>query len=95
MRFGHIEIFPKILLSQGFYLKILGFELVEIQHEKFVWMKYCGTEFLLRPGKNELKVNQYKDSNTGIVLYTNDLEKKKRNDLQGLEFREQTARMNV
>lgn len=89
MRFGHIEIFAEDpLKSKDFYIKILGFELVEIQHDKFVWMKYCGMEFLLRPGKNELKVSQYKDSNTGIVLYTDDLEKSRSEMIsKGLAFR--------
>lgn len=89
MRFGHIEIFAEDpLKSKDFYEKILGFELIEIQHGKFVWMKYSGMEFLLRPGMNDLKVSQYKDSNTGIVLYTDDLEKS-RNELisRGLVFR--------
>ncbi|MBL8006310.1 MAG: VOC family protein [Ignavibacteria bacterium] len=89
MKFGHIEIFVKDPLKiKEFYEKILGFEIVAVQQEKFVWMKLGENEILLRPGKNNLKAKEYEDSNTGFVLYTSDLVKTK-NELagRGLEFR--------
>lgn len=45
---GHIEIFvkePKISLE--FYTSILGFELVEIQQEKFIWLSSGNYTLLL------------------------------------------------
>ncbi|MBK8549676.1 MAG: VOC family protein [Ignavibacteria bacterium] len=89
MKFGHIEIFVKDpLRAKEFYENILGFELVEVQNEKFVWLKLGENLFLLRPGKNDLSANEYRNSNTGFVLYTDDL-KKTRNELieRGLEFK--------
>ena len=89
MKIGHIEIFVKDpLRSKDFYEKILGFELIEVQADKFVWLKLGENLFLLRPGKNELKAKEYKDSNSGFVLYTGDIEMS-RNELisRGLEFK--------
>lgn len=89
MKLGHIEIFVKDpLRAKDFYEKILGFELVEVQNEKFVWMKLGENLILLRPGKNDLKANEYRNSNTGFVLYTADL-KKTKDELneRGLEFK--------
>ncbi|MDQ3021460.1 MAG: VOC family protein [Bacteroidota bacterium] len=78
MKFGHIEIFVKEPLnSKEFYEKILGFELIEFQHEKFVWLKLGENQILLRPGGNNYQSSEYKDSNSGIVLYTENLEKTK------------------
>lgn len=77
-RFGHIEIFSvDPLKAKGFYENILGFELVEVQAETFVWLKHGNNLFLIRPGKNALESHEYKDSNTGVVLYTDDLKKTK------------------
>lgn len=89
MKIGHIEIFVKDpLRSKDFYEKILGFELVEVQGDKFVWLKLGDYLFLLRPGKNDLKVNEYKDSNLGFVLYTDDIETtRKELTSKGLEFK--------
>lgn len=86
---GHTEIFVKDpLRSKEFYEKVLGFELVEVQNEKFVWLKSGDKLFLLRPGKNDLQVNEYKNSNTGLVFYTEHLQNT-RDDLisRGLEFK--------
>lgn len=78
MKIGHIEIFVKDpLRSKSFYNDILGFETIEIQQEKFVWLKLNEKVILLRPGNNDLKVNEYKKTNSAMVLYTNDLDKTK------------------
>lgn len=89
IRYGHTEIFVKDpLRSKDFYENILGFELVEVQADKFVWLKLGEILFLLRPGSNELKANEYKDSNSGFVLYTDDIEKThKEFIMRGLEFK--------
>lgn len=88
MKFGHIEIFVNDpMASKEFYEKILGFNVEEIQHEKFIWLKLAETQILLRPGKNDLKTNEYKDSNLGIVIYTDDLLKTKTElEKRGLVF---------
>lgn len=89
IKLGHIEIFVKDpIKSIEFYEKILGFELTEIQHDKFVWLRSGNYEFLLGPGINNLNAKQYKDSNSGFVLYTDNLEKVKSELIsRGLEFR--------
>lgn len=89
MKIGHIEIFASDpLKSKDFYVNVLGFEIIEIQHDKFIWLKSGENIFLLRPGINNLQVNEYKFSNSGIVFYTNELEKTRRELInRGLEFR--------
>jgi len=83
MKIGHIEIFVKDpMVSKDFYEKILGFTVTEVQHEKYVWLKLGETQILLRPGKNDLKTNEYKDSKVGIVIYTDD-HSKTRSELEG------------
>ena len=89
IRFGHTEIFVREpLISKDFYEKILGFDLVEVQNDKFVWLRLGENLFLLRPGKNDLQVNEYRNSNSGFVLYTDDLEKTKSEFIsRGLKFK--------
>ena len=78
LKIGHTEIFVSDpVRSKEFYEKVLGFELVEVQGDKFVWLKSGENLFLLRPGKNDLQVNEYKLSNSGIVLYTDTLQETK------------------
>lgn len=89
LKFGHTEILVNDpVKSKEFYEEILCFELVEVQNEKFIWLKSGENLFLLRPGKNDLQVNEYRNSNTGLVLYTDDLNKTKKDlIIRGLEFR--------
>lgn len=91
MKLGHTEIFVKdTLKSKDFYINILGFELIEVQHEKFVWLKSGNSVFLLRPKKNSnrIEIDEYGKSKIGIVLYTENLDKTAE-DLKskGLEFK--------
>lgn len=73
--------------SKEFFEKILGFELVENQNDKFIWLKLGTSLILLRPGENNLITDEYKNSNTGFVLYTGDLENTKGDlILKGLKF---------
>jgi catechol 2,3-dioxygenase-like lactoylglutathione lyase family enzyme len=75
MKLGHIELFVRDpLKSRDFYEKVLGFELVAVQQERFVWLNLGTCEILLRPG-NPQSVPDYISSASGLVLYTDDLEK--------------------
>lgn len=89
MRFGHIEIFSSDpLKAKDFYVDVLGFEVEEIQHDKFVWLRMNDTVILLRPGNNVNKAGEYSSSNSGFVFYTDDPEKTG-NELikRGLKFK--------
>jgi catechol 2,3-dioxygenase-like lactoylglutathione lyase family enzyme len=89
MKIGHIEIFvtdpPK---AKDFYHDVLGFEEVEIQHEKFVWMKKDKFTILLRPGKKKDAAPDYQSARQGIVIYTDNLEKAEEElKAKGLKFK--------
>jgi catechol 2,3-dioxygenase-like lactoylglutathione lyase family enzyme len=76
MKIGHIELFVENpLKSKEFYVDILGFDLIEVQFDKFVWLQSGNIEILLRPGKNTMVVDEYIDSNAAIVIYTDNLDK--------------------
>lgn len=78
MKPGHIEIFVKNPLeARSFYTDVLGFELVSVQHDMFVWLKSDNLVVLLRPGKNKHEAENYQSANMAIVLYTEDLAKTK------------------
>ena len=75
LEFGHIEIFVKEpLKSKDFYIDILGFKLIEIQHDKFVWLKLGEKLILLRPGENSAKAATYQKANIAIVIYAGNVE---------------------
>jgi len=75
-KLGHLEIFVKEpLKAKDFYINMLGFELVEIQGEKFVWLKMGDSLILLRPGNSAIKSDTYQKTNIAMVIYTDDLEK--------------------
>lgn len=88
MKIGHLELFVKDpLKSKLFYETLLGFKVIDVQHELFVWMKKDNIEILLRPGKNDSDHKNYNESKSGIVFYTEDLEKTRDELLQkGLTF---------
>jgi catechol 2,3-dioxygenase-like lactoylglutathione lyase family enzyme len=72
-KLGHLEIFVKDpLKSKDFYIDVLGFELVDVQDDKFVWVKLGDSLLLLRPGKNCPKSDTYQDTNMAMVIYCND-----------------------
>ena len=89
MNLGHIEIFVKDpLKSKEFYKDVLGFTIEDIQKDKYVWLKKDETEILLRPRKNHLQIMNYKSTNIGLVLYTDDLNKTvKELTSRGLKFK--------
>ena len=74
-KLGHLEIFVRDpLKSKGFYTDVLGFELMEVQDEKFVWLKLGDSRLLLRPGKPQLESDRYQNANMAMVIYTSDPE---------------------
>lgn len=74
MKFGHIEVFVRDpMKSKTFFETVLGFEIVDVQQEQFVWLKINNIELLLRPGKNDTDYKNYNESKSGIVFYTDDL----------------------
>jgi catechol 2,3-dioxygenase-like lactoylglutathione lyase family enzyme len=90
VKFGHTEIFVKDpLKSKQFYTDILGFELVEIQQEKFVWLKSGDALILLRPSNiNRTAASEYALADKGFVIYTDNLaESASMMDKRGLEFK--------
>lgn len=88
-KLGHIELFvDDPLKSKDFYVDVLGFELVTIQENQFVWVKSGTKEILLRPGKSTIPTESYETNDTGLVLYTDDVEKTAQQLRErGLQFR--------
>jgi catechol 2,3-dioxygenase-like lactoylglutathione lyase family enzyme len=89
MKVGHIEVFVKDpLKAKDFYINVLGFDLVEIQHKKVVWLKLHDCVILLRPGKSKHTAETYQSANKALVFYTENLDKTvKELTSRGLEFR--------
>lgn len=89
MKLGHVEIFVREPLSaREFYEKVLGFEVIDVQAEQFVWLKSDGTHILLRPGGNAQQAESYSSASCGYVIYTDDLEDSvKLLESKGLKFR--------
>ena len=51
LKFGHIELFVRDPLNaRQFYEEVLGFEVVDVQGDAFVWLKIDAIEILLRRG---------------------------------------------
>lgn len=78
MRLGHVEIFVKNPLeSKKFYSDLLEFEVIDVQNDKFVWLKSGDSLILLRPSSYSAssETAEYKKSKTGIVIYTDNLGK--------------------
>jgi catechol 2,3-dioxygenase-like lactoylglutathione lyase family enzyme len=74
MRLGHIELFVRDpLVSLAFYHDVLGFDVVDVQQDTFVWLRSGDVELLLRPGTADGARSEYWQAPAGIVLYTNDL----------------------
>ena len=74
MKFGHFELFvTDPLTSLPFYRDMLGFDVVAVQAESFVWLKLGEQEVLLRPGRPLSSSPTYSNSRIGIVLYTHNL----------------------
>ncbi len=88
MKIGHVEIFVSDpMKSMEFYSEFLGFEVTNVQSDKFVWLKNGDLEFLLRPGASNTTAQDYTETKTGFVLYTDDLNETRSNlEEKGSEF---------
>lgn len=76
MRLGHIEIFVRDpLASRNFYRDVLGFQVVVVQNERFVWLRSGEHELLLRPRSDSAtdSADRYDHARLALVLYTDDL----------------------
>ncbi len=74
--------------SKNFFCDMLGFELTDIQEDKFVWIRSQSTDILLRPGTPPIPLEEYELAQAGIVLYTDVLEKVKTQlKAKGLAFK--------
>ncbi|HEX5323307.1 MAG TPA: VOC family protein [Capsulimonadaceae bacterium] len=74
MKLGHIEILvADPLHSRVFYEELLGFEVVAVQHERFVWLKLRDRELLLRAGVPPTAGDSYPSAGIALVFYTDDL----------------------
>lgn len=89
LRVGHIELFvADPSASKAFYEDVLGFDVVAIQKDSFVWIQKGDVELLLRPGNGAAPVTNYAYAASAIVLYTNDVPAMARQLQQaGLRFR--------
>ena len=75
LKIGHIELFVSDpLLSARFWRDTLGFRIVAVQEERFVWIDCGGVEVLLRNGSPECNGRRYTDSTHALVLYTSNLQ---------------------
>jgi catechol 2,3-dioxygenase-like lactoylglutathione lyase family enzyme len=89
-KLGHIEIFVKNPSeSKVFYTNVLGFDLVEEQGEgSFIWLRSGESLILLRSGIGTDKGKDYPSASSGIVIYTDDLSKTKKDmESKGLIFK--------
>lgn len=88
MKFGHVELFvenPEI--TKNFYVNILGFDLVDDNNPKTIWVKIGEIELLLREGRTS-KSPIYQQTNSALVLYTDELDETKLLlQERGLDFR--------
>ena len=90
MNLGHIELLVKDpAISKKFYVDVLGFTLIEEQGGgSFVWLKSGDSLILLRRGKGAPKSSEYGSASTGLVIYTDDLNKTKDElESRGLDFK--------
>lgn len=74
MHLGHIELFVADPVgSIPFYRDVLGFELVDVQGGRAVWLVSGETMLLLRPGANAAPAESYQRAPFAMVLYTDEL----------------------
>ena len=75
LRLGHTEVFVKDpMKSKEFYVDVLGFELITVQAEKYVWLKLGERNILLRPGTEKNTAVDYRHTNIAFVIYTDDVD---------------------
>src|SRR3712207_2957501 len=88
MRLGHIEMFVKNpLQSRDFYRDVLGFQVLDVQSDQYVWLRLGEQEILLRPDRRSERAGAYRDTGLALVLYTDDLDREVRElEARGVEF---------
>jgi len=70
VKLGHIELFVRDpIAARNFYVRVLGFKLIEVQAEKFVWVSAGDLSILLRPGRERDLVANYADAATGLQIW--------------------------
>jgi catechol 2,3-dioxygenase-like lactoylglutathione lyase family enzyme len=75
MRLGHVEIFvADPIRSLAFWRDAIGFEVVDVQGGRFVWLRSGAALVLLRPGANPAPSETYQRAPIALVLYTDDLQ---------------------
>ena len=74
MELGYIEIFVEDPAGAKYlYFDMLGFEIVTIQNDQFIWLKKGRQEFLIKPSQPHKSESRYEDARLGLVLYTDDV----------------------
>ena len=88
MRLGHIEMFVRDpLASRDFFRDVLGFQVLDVQADQYVWLRLGQQEILLRPDRRAERPGTYRDASVALVLYTDDLDREARElEARGLEF---------
>lgn len=76
MQIGHTELFVRDpAASRDFYERVLGFEVVAVQHDgRIVWLRLGDAQILLRPGPAPAAAADYQHAGRAIVLYCDDLD---------------------
>lgn len=77
LRIGHLELFvADPMASLAFYRDILGFDVVDVQSDTFVWLSAGDLAILLRPAPSEglVRAPDYERSGLAFVCYTDDLD---------------------
>jgi catechol 2,3-dioxygenase-like lactoylglutathione lyase family enzyme len=71
VKLGHVELFVRDpLASRAFYEDVLGFNVVAVQDERFVWVENGA----VRPGTPPAGRADYAAAGVALVLYTDDLD---------------------
>jgi catechol 2,3-dioxygenase-like lactoylglutathione lyase family enzyme len=75
MRMAHTELFVNDpLASRDFYERVLGFQVMDVQHEgKVIWLAMGERVLLLRAGPPPRKVPNYQHAGSALVFFTDDL----------------------
>ena len=76
IKLGHIELFVRdVQVSKAFYRDVLGFAVTVEPSPYLVWLENNGLEILLREGGAGEMLSRYEDARSGLVLYTEDLDR--------------------
>lgn len=73
MRFGHFEIFVQDLVISTAFYSALGFGVTQ-RTPTSVWLKLSSVEVLLRIGNPKFLAEEYRATDTAMVLYCDNLD---------------------